>query len=553
MTCNSLKSKAALLLRRFAGDARGNVAVVATLAALPLMVGAGLAVDYARVARSHSTLQVAVDAAALAVASSDKANMMGLTAAQKTARKKEIETMARTFVASNYSDEGSDTVVDVTVTDTIVSVEGTKAFPTTLMSLVGYKTVDIDARAEVNLQGGIAENIEIVLVMDTTGSMDSNNKLRDAKQAAKDLISTVLGDANSDAKVKFALVPFSGSVNVGADKLNSGWIDTTGKASVSKVNFTDATYHNMKGWNDMKYVNSKGQTVALPWNGCVEARLGDLALNDTAPAVATPNTLFTPYLAPDEPSSGNDSFANSSYISQTNEEKNLTGTKTDAKRQANQTKYATKTFTSLTASSGPWYNCAASAIVPLTTDRAAIEAGIDDMEARGNTVLPEGMMWGWRVLSPNMPFPEGASYTDKKWRKVVVFMTDGQNDVSAGTNTLNGSLYTAYGYVTAPSAKNRFGTTSSGSATAALDTKLKTVCTNLKANAESREDPKNRAKTIPSIEVYTIAFQAPTAAKALLKSCATSEGYYIDAASGTELKDAFKAIGARLKTMYLSK
>ncbi len=552
VTNHSSKSKSARLLRRFAGDQRGNVAIFTAIAALPLLVAAGVAIDTARASRSHNALQMAVDSAALAAAASDKVNMAGLTTAQKATRKKEIEDLARNYVKSNYADEGAEATITVDVTDTTLTVSGQKLYPTTLMGLVGYKTVDIGARAEVNLQGGISENIEIVLVMDTTGSMDQNNRLRDAKQAAKDLITTVLGDAKSDAKVKFALVPFSGSVNVGADKLNSGWIDTTGKASVSKVNFTDTNYHNMQAWNDMKYVNAKGQTVPLPWNGCVEARLGNLAVTDAAPVVSTNattwDTLFTPYMAPDEP----DSYYNT-YISKTNEEKGLTGTKTDAMRQANQAKYATKTFTSLTGATGPWSNCAASAIVPLTTDRSVIEAGIDAMAARGSTVLPEGLMWGWRVMSPNQPFPEGAAYTDKKWRKVLVFMTDGENDVGAGLNSLNGSYYTAYGFATAPTAKNRFGSTNSSSANSQLDSKLTTACTNLKANAEPREDPKNKAKTIPSIEVYTIAFQAPSAAKTLLKSCATSEGYYIDAANGTELKDAFKAIGARLKTMYLSK
>lgn len=552
MTNHSSESKSAGFLRRFAGDRRGNVAIFTALAALPLLAAAGVAIDTARASRSHNALQVAVDSAALAAAASDKVNMVGLTTAQKATRRKELEDLARNYVKSNYADEGAEATITVDVTDTTLTVSGQKLYPTTLMSLVGYKTVGIDARAEVNLQGGISENIEIILVMDTTGSMNQNNRLRDAKLAAKDLITTVLGDAKSDDKVKFALVPFSGSVNVGADKLNSGWIDTTGKASVSKVNFTDAAYHNMQGWNDMKYVNSKGQTVSLPWNGCVEARLGDLAVNDTAPSVTKPDTLFTPYFAPDESSSGNESFPNSSYVSLSNEKKNISGSKTDAKRQANQTKYATKTFTSLTGA-GPWYNCAASAIVPLTTDRTTIEAGIDAMEGRGNTVLPEGFTWGWRVMSPSQPFPEGAAYNDKKWRKVLVFMTDGENDVSVDANTLNGSYYTAYGYAKAPLAKNRFGTTTSSKAIGQLDAKLTTACTNLKANAEPREDPKNKAKTIPSIEIYTIAFQAPSAAKTLLKSCATSEGYYIDAANGTELKDAFKAIGARLKTMYLSK
>ena len=81
---------------------------------------------------------------------------------------------------------------------------------------------------------------------------------------------------------------------------------------------------------------------------------------------------------------------------------------------------------------GPWYNCAASPIVALTDSRASIEAGIDAMVARGNTNLPEGLMWGWRVVSPGLPYTEGKSFTDKEWRKVVVFMTDGDNDV--GTN-----------------------------------------------------------------------------------------------------------------------
>ena len=116
------------------------------------------------------------------------------------------------------------------------------------------------------MQGGIAENIEIVLVMDITGSM-KGTKLENAKAAAKALIQKVLGDEPSDKKIRFALVPFSGSVNVGADKSSSGWIDTTGKATVSKVNFTDAAYHNMKGWNDLKYQQLQGTVgpAAVEW------------------------------------------------------------------------------------------------------------------------------------------------------------------------------------------------------------------------------------------------------------------------------------------------
>jgi hypothetical protein len=236
----------------------------------------------------------------------------------------------------------------------------------------------------------------------------------------------------------------------------------------------------------------------------------------------------------------------------------LSVTATDSQREKNYKKYNDGTngrvLTNLAVSAdGPWYNCAASAIVPLTASRSVIEAGIDAMAARGNTVLPEGLAWGWRVMSPTVPFTEGAAYTDKKWRKVVLFMTDGENDISAGNNALNGSAYTSYGYVTTTLTKNRFGTTTSSLATAALDTKLLTVCTGIKSKAELRPNPKDVTKMMPSIELYTISFQAPTAAANLLKTCATSpDHYYVNAANGTEFMEAFKAIGQRLKTMYLA-
>ena len=38
-----------------------------------------------------------------------------------------------------------------------------------------------------------------------------------------------------------------------------------------------------------------------PWTGCVEARKGDYDTDDTAPSTGPPDTLFTPYFAPAEP------------------------------------------------------------------------------------------------------------------------------------------------------------------------------------------------------------------------------------------------------------
>jgi Flp pilus assembly protein TadG len=554
------------LLNRFKRNTRGSVALLAGLSAVPLLLAAGVAVDMARASHEDEAFQSAVDSSALAVAASDLSDLGGVTQAQMPARMALLNDLAKKYINANYTPHfHDDTQIQVNVTvanDGTVRVEGYHDFPTAIMRIVGINEIDIGAHAQVKKSAGLSENIEIILVMDTTGSMSQNNKLVDSKAAAKLLFTEVLGAKQTDPHLKFALVPFSGSVSIGTQTAPyPSWVDSTGLASVSKVNFTSATYHNMKGWNDLKYKNALNQTVQLPWNGCLETRLGAYGTDDTAPNVAVPDTLFTPYFAPDESSKGTISYPNSDYIltsgtpnELTSSPSNLPSSSSDSVRQKNQAKYLNKVLASVALTAdGPWYNCVASAIVPLTASRATIEAGIDAMTAVGNTVLPEGLAWGWRVMSPTMPYTEGAAYNNKQWRKVVIFMTDGQNDVSAGTNTLNGSVYTSYGYVTAPLAKNRFGTTSSSGAITALDNKLLTVCSGIKSKAEMRPNPKNQSQNIPSIELYTIGFQAPVVSTNLLKSCATDpDHYYVNAANGQELKDAFKAIGERLKSMYLS-
>ena len=81
-----------------------------------------------------------------------------------------------------------------------------------------------------------------------------------------------------------------------------------------------------------------------------------------------------------------------------------------------------------------------SKITPLTDTRSTVTTAIDALAANGNTVIPAGLLWGWRVLSSTAPFTEGAAYSDEKWVKAVVLLTDGENDVSGGGNGINKSV-----------------------------------------------------------------------------------------------------------------
>ncbi len=128
----------------------------------------------------------------------------------------------------------------------------------------------------------------------------------------------------------------------------------------------------------------------------------------------------------------------------------------------------------------------------MTYKRANVEAGITAMAAAGNTLIAEGVAWGWRVLSPTEPFTKVeasasfpadtiSTYHHPRWLKIMVIMTDGDNDISAGVDTLNGTTYTAYGRGKETLASNRFGTTSNSSIMPALDTAMSEACAKAKA------------------------------------------------------------------------
>ena len=45
-----------------------------------------------------------------------------------------------------------------------------------------------------------------------------------------------------------------------------------------------------------------------------------------------------------------------------------------------------------------------SEILDLTTNLTDVEAHIDSLSASGNTYIPAGLIWGWRMLDPDLPY-----------------------------------------------------------------------------------------------------------------------------------------------------
>jgi hypothetical protein len=152
-----------------------------------------------------------------------------------------------------------------------------------------------------------------------------------------------------------------------------------------------------------------------------------------------------------------------------------------------------------------------SPIIRLGATQATLDAALDGMSANGETYIAPGLLWAWRLLSPNQPFADGGAY--ESTRKIVVLMTDGANTYSA--------TYPEH----------------AGTDVAASNDKLVKVCTAVKA---------------AGVKLYTIAFQVTdTAIQNVLSQCASGVPYYYNAQTNADLQSAFSSIGQQLTNLRL--
>ncbi len=580
--------------RDYCKNSSGNIATFFALSVPFVLIAIGAALDTARVTREYSTFHAAIDSAAFAIAQDNRAATTGgaVTEANITALKE----LGKKYIAANYSaDKGfkGEVSLDLKVTGSQIQVHADIEFPTTLMKLVGIDTVSMSADSVVEKA---MRPIEIVLVMDTTLSMNDDGKLAGAKAAAHQLLDTLYGGSKTSQPrneyIRMALVPFSAAVRLDTSHpdFSLNWIDTTGANPLSRLNFgpsgataLPSTWNNYTAWANLK----KTTTTNLTWNGCVEARANGATAdtkyltNDVEPSSATPASLFPAYFNPDSTSysssthdsRGNDYITGTSLTAVGSECKGMTSATCNSSstaytnanrtlRQENFQKYiGTVVGNESTSNNGPWKWCAYTKIVPMTYHRNSIETAIDAMTAAGTTNIAEGLAWGMRVISPTAPFtqvqgsgaiPGGsiAPYNDERWQKIMVLMTDGDNRAwGTNSNTINGSYYNAYGLgmesnAASPS-MNRYGTTTTSPESVLdgkIDALMNDVCNNIKAN---------------NVTLYVTSFGTDVSAdtKTLLQTCSKGVGYYQHNDSSAALTAFFNHIGQDVvnKMIYASK
>lgn len=357
------------LLRSFFGDRRGNFAIIFALTLTPIAIAAAASVDISRAYIVETRLKAALDAAALAVGTAS-----GLT-------NEEVQAIAQAYFDANYPEEilGVPGTVLVADAPTTVDISVKAKLPTVMMGLVGIKSLDVTATSQVMRHG---KKLEIVLVLDNTGSMNQDGRMVVLKEAAKDLIDTVSASAFTPGDVRIAIVPFTTDVNVGAANKNANWLKWT-------WDHPPVCTTSGSGKNRTTTCVTERTVAQNSWKGCVVDRDENFDVSIAAPVVGNSATLF--------PANQNDIYN---------------------------------------------AQCSLRPIVPFSTDWNMLKNEIDAMVAGGATNTTIGFVWGWQMLTNGALLSNAAPADPNSLEKVMVYLTDGINTYDrGGIGSCNGSAH----------------------------------------------------------------------------------------------------------------
>jgi Flp pilus assembly protein TadG len=209
-------------LGRLARDARGNTLAIIGAALVPLagMIGSG--VDMSRAYMAKTRLQSACDAAALAGRRVMQNDTLNATVTNEAIRFFNFNFPQRLYNTATFTPS-------VTRPSTgTVRVTASTTIPTSIMKIFGFTSLPLNVTCDASLN---FVNTDIMLVLDTTGSMDNDvndnyttndsarkiTALRDAVMALYDqLAPTATQLQAAGMRLRYGVVPYSSTVNVGA-------------------------------------------------------------------------------------------------------------------------------------------------------------------------------------------------------------------------------------------------------------------------------------------------------------------------------------------------
>jgi len=490
------------LLNRFRQSSFGGIAQVFAIAALPLVIAAGGAIDFSLYNSAQARLQEALDAATLNAAGSGVHDATVLSAMTTKA-------FNANFQASATA-SGAVSGFTYDVPTKTISASAAGVYKPTFASLFGYDALNMTVTSTTTQQAN--GTMEVALVLDNTWSMSvaldaTGTKIDVLKTAAKSLVDQIMTPDAGDY-VKVAVVPYADYVNVGVGNRNQSWLNVPADYSITVPKTWVPETCNT---STTKYVCTGGYPGT-----CSSTTDGVVSTWTCTKGQTCGNQTVAPY-----------QWCSGGYYSGGNTNSYKWYGCVSNRVEANGSialPDPVNPYTGFVDSSQKCLN----PIVSLTSDKTVISAAINGLVVnigsyKPETYIPAGLVWGVNVLSPSAPFTEGAAYDpkNKQPRKSIVLMTDGSNTEYLKTD---GTLGVDLGL---------------GGKIAKTYEDQDAVC----AYAKSKK-----------IEIYTIGFGVTdTTSLAHLQSCATDNAHYFDAKNSASLLQAFKTIAGALNNVRIAR
>jgi Flp pilus assembly protein TadG len=578
-------------LKNYVCDQRGVVAVIFGIAAIPIVGMVGASLDYSRAANVQSQLQDALDGAILTAAHERQLSDTQLETVIRT----QIEAMvsgahgadALTLLINRDPDE--ETLMEISATmkvdTTILEIMGINNIEVGADAAVSvdFRSLEValvlDNTGSMRSSGRIAslreaaldfvdvvteegqsDNVMISLVPYTAqvniGNTTTMEQYLDKEGLSEHHAQLIEGQVIA-RQSGGSCVPRISSADTSVDPdFDFAGLDTPSVPGFARLSFLDAygdVLRELIGVNPAnaqtvtpyEYVVQGGciynptqishwqlyeQMDDVAWKGCVEARPEPFDVTDTPPDPSNPDTLWVPGFWIDDATWR----ATNNWLP----DRQPAGASFHQYGQHYSVfKYASSSGHSVdeipNSTRGPAQNCG-DPIVPLTDNFTMLEDRIDDMTywLGGGTVTAQGVVWGWRTLSPEQPFTEGAPYDEVT--KVMVVMTDGRNELVSSSNNAVRSHYSAYGHL----ATGRFPSQSVNGARTYIDERTLAACANAKATG---------------IIIYTVTFGLDSASRSMWDTCATETDMAYHVNSASDLIGAFNEIADSVGELRLTR
>jgi Flp pilus assembly protein TadG len=361
--------------RRFVRDENGSITILTLFLVIMMLIIAGTCVDFMRHETARSRLQ----------ATSDRAVLAASDLQQVYTSDWDAEDVVRDYFAkAGLLDRLKSVQVTESVNSRSVTARALIGLDTIFMRLAGVNTLVAPASGAAQES---ANDIEIVLVLDVSGSMRDSSKIQNLRTAASEFVRDML-DEDEEHRISIAVVPFNAQVNLGPTLFN---------AMVAEgYNIT-----NQHGVTNSYCIDTPADAFAIPGYDFAPPLASRLALPQAAHAdgvaTTTRNTSYVAIQGPDESPDGN----------------------MPCRRD-------TRNF-----------------VRPPSQDIAQLQGWIRNLDARGNTSITRGMDIGLMLLDPSSrslysrligsrdvpatlsgrPYDFGRANT----MKVIVVMTDGDH------------------------------------------------------------------------------------------------------------------------------